>query len=362
MNPTNPLLILGLGLALGCTSPTPTPPGSSPLTPDTSPPPPRDAQVDADAPRPSDGSPSVDADCVPSREICDGLDNDCDPATEDGADSPCPDPPGARGRCDGEMGCAFSCRDGFADCNADPSDGCEVELASDPAHCGACDAACPDEVSCTDGSCTPAPITIDGVLGPGEWAGAVMADNTRETDWGIGLNALQRVRARIDSEQLAIAIEGRVESTNAIIVYVDSAADSGVCDLFGLTDGTGLVDDPLSAGLTTPSTFCADYGWATRGMSRMGVGLEDGIGWRDLVRSPGDFGWINADLAPSHCGESVCETRLPLSGLGLAPGAEIRLFVRLGNRFGTAFSNQSLPEDSGENPAEVMRLLSVPVP
>ena len=327
-----PLLLTSLlFLGLGCASEPPTPPGGDVGPPDASlrhdgeaP----DTGVDAtladatladatlmDAPMP-DGS-----DCVPSPERCDGVDNDCDPSTADDADEPCPGAPRASGVCEGAAGCTLSCLMGYADCNADlssgSSDGCEVDTVTDPAHCGACGRVCRDGESCVAGSCEAEAVLVDGIIGAGEWSTAVSATNTVATTWGAGLNELRRVLARADADNLYIAVDGVVESTNAILVYVDTAPSGGVCDLFSLTDGSGAVDDALSAGLRTPPSFCPDYAWATREMSRVAMGDDDLMGWRDIVRTPSDFGWFSADMAPSACSANACETRFPITSLGL---------------------------------------------
>jgi len=206
-------------------------------------------------------------------------------------------------------------------------------------------------------------IVIDGVVSDAEWAGAMMVANSVATDWGVGLNALSRLRAVVRDGSLFVAVEGRVESSsgNAILLYVDNdlPGTAGVADLFSLVDSTGALDDALSAGLSTPSGFDADLAWGTRAMGRAAAGFDEDMGWRDVAADVGNFSWVDSAEAPTSCGADACETRIPLSALGGPSSGTLAMFARIGNADGTAFSNQCLPEDMSAMPQSVSVLLEV---
>jgi len=207
-------------------------------------------------------------------------------------------------------------------------------------------------------------ITLDGTVTDAEWTGAVVAHDTIATDWGVGLNHLDTLRAAVVGEQLYLAIEGQMEVTNGMIAYVDAhlGAAGGISDMNTLTDTTGNLDNAVSSTLVAPAAFKADFAFGTRVMSHSGFGFDDAFGWRDIASNIADFAWISSADAPGVCSANACETRIPLTTLGAVSGSSLGVFVRLGNAMGNDFSNQSLPEDSPTAPTTIGTWLEVPVP
>jgi hypothetical protein len=203
-------------------------------------------------------------------------------------------------------------------------------------------------------------IVVDGVIGAGEWSGAAEATNGETSTWGA-TNTFTRILATVQGGTLFLAVEGQLESgaENALAVYVDNerGSGSGVTDPIDLTDGTGALDNSLSAGITTPADVQVDFAWGTRDLDRSQDGFDDRMGWRDVASDPGDFAWLDASEAPTVCGAAACETSIPLASLGGA--GDIALFGRLVNTDGTMTSNQCVPEDDPDTPAAVTMLLTV---
>jgi len=214
----------------------------------------------------------------------------------------------------------------------------------------------------SDAGPTPS-IVVDGVVGDPEWAGAESVANTVATDWGVGLNELHRLRAWADGTDLYIAVEGLLESgaENAIVLYIDhtlGGAD-GVADPADLTDGTGALDNSLSAGITTPAGFRADFAWGTKDLARAASGFDARMGFRDVASDPADFAWIDAAVAPTACSATACEARLPLATLGAGATGTIALFARLTNTGGTDLANQCLPENNPASPGTVTTVVEI---
>lgn len=205
---------------------------------------------------------------------------------------------------------------------------------------------------------TPLPLTVDGVVREGEWMGATRIVNTVSTNWGPMQNRLDALRTTISGGRLWIAVEGLVETTNAIVVYVDTDlvdTTMGLSSLSMLTDSMGSLDNALSANFINPESFYVDYAWGTRAMgtdvapvtNNSGDGFDERIGWKDVVMGAGaDFSWIGFGDAPVACGATACETSIALSRIGASSGDQIAMFVRLTNAAGDAFNSaQRLPED-----------------
>ncbi len=206
----------------------------------------------------------------------------------------------------------------------------------------------------------PPPITIDGVIGASEWAGAEEASSSTTTEWAG--SELRRLLATVRDGRLYVAVEGTVEGNNALAVYVDNALGdaSGVADLATLTDGAGSLDDALSAGFTTPSSFRADFAWGTQDMDRSASGSDARMGWRGIaVADPSDFAWIDPGTAPTTCSASACETSIDLATLGGSSPRTIALFARITNFDGLVSPNQTLPMDDPSAPRTVSVLLMV---
>jgi hypothetical protein len=215
----------------------------------------------------------------------------------------------------------------------------------------------------SSGDVTP---SIDGVVGALEWEGAVFTESTEPTDW-TG-NTLRSLRALLTDDALYIAIEGSVDSGNAIVLYLDRA-EGGVegVVLTSASDDSGALDDAItpSEPFTTYADFRADLAWGTRVLGRAAADFDDEMGWRDFVRAsaPDDLYWIDSTIAPTTCGDEACETRLPRDVLDLGDGAvrprTIALFARIMNHDGAQSPNQTLPEDDSEAPRVVSVALTL---
>lgn len=247
------------------------------------------------------------------------------------------------------------------DAGGDAGEDAEVDSGMDDA--GMDDAG--SDAGMDSGAPTP---TIDGELAAGEWD-ATAVTNSEATLW-TG-NELRSLRAFTDGSDLWVAIEGIVEGTpatevNAIVMYVDadlSDTTTGVLDPIDLTDGSGALDDSISAGYRTDPPFRADFAFGTRGMNESAEGTDARIGWRDIASDPNDFAWISGDDAPAVCGTDACETRIPLATLGAVSGNTIAMFVRINDGTGMSFNNaQCLPEDNPSDTTTVTSYYTVDVP
>lgn len=215
---------------------------------------------------------------------------------------------------------------------------------------------------------------IDGRIGDDWPASAREVRNTVASPWGGDLNALRALRVAWDDNRLYLGIDGAVEDTNAIAVYIDrdfvpGAAATGVTRIDRLSDGAGLLDDALSCAIMTlPDGFGVDMAWGTRGMrSKASADLVDGIGLRDIACSTcaADFRWVRGDDAscartPSPACEVAIEWTALYGGSRPPPLPRIGLFVRITNGAGTDLSNnQSLPEQSPPAPGVVRAVLEL---
>jgi hypothetical protein len=245
----------------------------------------------------------------------------------------------------------------------DPDAEDALDAADDPDTGDAMDAA---DMDAGDGAdAEPPGIVVDGTMEADEWDGTSTAVNTVATDWGDGLNELEALHAYTDGIDLLVAIEGTIETTNAIVLFADAdrGAGGGVCDLSTLADTGGDVDVPISAGFSTPADVCAELAFGAGTMDYVATtGYHDPLGWRDVTGPADDLAWIDGSDAPAACGTSMCEASIPLTLLGASSGNTIALFVRIVNDDGTAYSNQTLPEDDPSAPATVSELLELVVP
>lgn len=215
---------------------------------------------------------------------------------------------------------------------------------------------------------------IDGRIGDDWPASARVVRNTVTSPWGGDLNALHALRVAWDDNRLYLGIDGAVEDTNAIAVYIDrdfvpGAAATGVTRIDRLSDGAGLLDDALSCAIMTlPDGFGVDMAWGTRGMrSKASADLVDGIGLRDIACSTcgADFRWVRGDDAscartPTPACEVAIDWTALYGGSRPPPLPRIGLFVRIANGAGTDLSNhQALPEQSPPTPAVVRAVLEL---
>ncbi len=222
---------------------------------------------------------------------------------------------------------------------------------------GATDSSTSDSAPGDGGTAT---VVVDGVISPSEWDGALEATNGVASSWGT--NTLTHVRALVADGRLYLAVDAALEAgaENAVVLYIDNerASGSGVTDPADLTDTDGALDNALSAAITTPSDFQADFAWGTRDLSRVADAFDDRMGFRDVATNPADFAWVDSTEAPTVCSATVCEASILLSALGGA--GPIGVFARLVNTDGTDASNQCLPEDDVANPDVVSVILAVP--
>jgi hypothetical protein len=223
------------------------------------------------------------------------------------------------------------------------------------------------------GACTP---VVDGTItaGPTDWtAAAIAALNGVVTNW-IG-NTLNALRVCYDPNYLYLGIDGSITSPNAIAVYLDQdyplATGVRFPPLMALTDTIGILDTALSASFSSWLTgFGAEWAWGTTSMPVSKAFADpplDTAGTRGITTTT-NFAWLPAAGSGDHfvCTATACEVQIPwtyLYGIGGRPAiAHLGLFVRLVNANGTAFSNQTLPQDgAGATPAAVTLALPVDV-
>lgn len=201
------------------------------------------------------------------------------------------------------------------------------------------------------------PPVVDGVVGGTEWAAATSASSSTLTSW-TG-DELLTLRAVAIGGVLYVAVEGRVESGNAMLVYVDGdpGGAHGVADLTTLTDSSAGLDDAISAGFTQPSVFRADVAWGTTAMSHVASSADVTTGFRDLVSSPADFAWL---AGPTSCTAGACEASIATASLGPGPAPRtIALFARIASPNGLVSPNQTLPTDNPSAPRVVSVVMTV---
>ena len=203
------------------------------------------------------------------------------------------------------------------------------------------------------------PPVVDGVVGTTEWAAAVSGTSSTATIW-MG-NQLTAIHAIAIGGTLYLAIEGQIESMNAMVVYIDGdpGGTHGVADLSSLTDSTPVhsLDDAISAGFSTPSTFRADVAWGTQVMSHVALSPDVTTGFRDITTDGSNFGWIPGSTV---CTASACEASITTGALGPGPSPRtIALFARITQPDGTASPNQTLPMDNASLPRIVSVVLTI---
>jgi hypothetical protein len=191
--------------------------------------------------------------------------------------------------------------------------------------------------------------TVDGDLA--DWDAALRAaENTVATDWGVGQNELAALYVAFDETSLYVGIDGYVSGTdNAILALLDLdyGTGTGVRNLAQITDGSGSLDAVISGLLqVTDVEFGAEYAFGSKAMAEVVGNVADGAGWRRL--SPADnLPWISGTV---NAGTQVLECSIPLATLwpGGIPqaGAEVGLVVKISNYEGTAYANQTLPEEN----------------
>jgi len=222
------------------------------------------------------------------------------------------------------------------------------------------------------GSARGTPV-IDGIIGSDWPAGAIVTTNAVPSEWGPTLNALRSVRVAWDAERLYLGLDGVVEATNAMMVFIDrdylpGMSATGVTAISTLTDGMGSLDNSISCNVTeAPLGFGTDMVWGTRGMlSKAATDLNAAIGLRDVscAMCSNDFRWTLGDTAVCVGGASpACEVAIPWSALyaGAPPPVPmLGLFVRITNSEGNSLANnQCLPQQgTGDPPTAARRVLA----
>lgn len=200
----------------------------------------------------------------------------------------------------------------------------------------------------------------------------VAAEQTWESNFGVGHNQLEALRLDASPAGLAIGIEGVFKADrNALLVLidVDFGAQTGFDGLQGhLMDYDGRVDAILSSADLTASSvpgFGADAAITVWGATEMHREvLDEDAGLRGLVAplgEPDNLAWLPTSI---NFGESVrvptgvtgevspdegWETLVPWPALfpaldgDVPPGATVGVVAVLVDDDGTGFSNQALP-------------------
>ncbi len=208
---------------------------------------------------------------------------------------------------------------------------------------------------------------LDGLFS-GDWdASSTVATNSVVTAWGAGLNELKFANIAYDKDNLYFGVSGVVEAGNAIVVYFDTdygaAPATGTKNPGDFKDVSGAVDDAISSALlNAEAKIGIDYALATIGMAGFDgkdLAKSTAAGWRNLSNT-GDFGWIGA---PIVCAANSIpavppgmEAAIPLATLyplGIPKtGVTLKWLVVIGNKDGTAVSNQFLPMQLGQPDAK----------
>jgi len=237
---------------------------------------------------------------------------------------------------------------------------------------GAIDAGAVDAGASDAGSPRGTPV-LDGIIGSDWPAGALIATNTVSSTWGGALNSLRSIRVAWDGTRLYLGIDGAVEASNAMLVFIDrdyvaGMTPTGAPIVSALSDGTGVLDNSISCNVTeAPAGFGVDMVWGTRGMlSKTATEVRDAIGLREVgcTACRSDFRWTLGDSAVCVGGASPsCEVAIEwtaLYGGAPPPVPSLGLFVRITNPEGNDLSNnQCLPEQaSGDAPTVARRVLA----
>ena len=202
---------------------------------------------------------------------------------------------------------------------------------------------------------------LDGINSPDEWP-YLLTVNAIPTSWGDNVNELSTAWAAFDETYLYIAFEAYVEKadgtpSNALVVYLDKDFGTGTgvsdCNTLNDKDGSGNLDQALSGGLViNVEGFGADLAAGTVGTNSVveGEGFSPWVGWR-MLDDLSNFSWIQGTVASGTDG--WIEMAIPYSVLfsdGQVPsgGTTIGAFAVIGNKWGSEYSNQSLPSQDLE--------------
>jgi len=214
----------------------------------------------------------------------------------------------------------------------------------------------PTTVSVTDGVTTKTldfqyadlvSVAADGLLS--EWpTSTLLADDTANAGWDY--NDLNTLYVGFDEEALAIGIDGAVEASNAVVVYLDfDYGNSTGQTPSSLQDSFGSLDSALSAPSISVSDAAFGAEWACGAFGAADVdGFSDTAGCRDLS-NPDDLGWFSSTVT---WGAAGVEIKVPWAQLGLSPvpgGRTLGLFVRIVNEDGGLVSPEGLPSSAAAN-------------
>jgi hypothetical protein len=211
---------------------------------------------------------------------------------------------------------------------------------------------------------TSVPITIDGVLDPGEWAGALEVTTATPPTSGFEGDRLERLLARRTATHLVIGVEGTIQPGHAMLLLLD--ADYGGSDGVVLTGAAlGDVAGTLDRAISSPPWFTLlelrpDYAWGVTEMPTTVDGSSDVAGWRDIATDPDAFRSLTTSTRTA-CRASACETAILLGPGGIENVGEIALAVRISNG-SSDLSNQTLPLDSPTTPEALSTVLRLPPP
>lgn len=208
--------------------------------------------------------------------------------------------------------------------------------------------------------------TLDGNVteGAGDWtADQHVGAGTTATDWGA--NVLTDLYVAYDANNLYIGVVGFVESSNALVVYIDTdygPASVGLPSIAGATDNSGALDNAVSADIVvTDPSWQVDWAVGTKGMATNQGGMSDGAGWRNIGVDGTNFPWAVGDVV---AGSGGFEAAIPLASIFGGPpaaGTTIALFVRLVNEDGQFMANQTVPTDNPADPGSVSQVITITI-
>jgi len=193
-----------------------------------------------------------------------------------------------------------------------------------------------------------ASITVDGSLS--DWDSLLQqVTNDQTTDATPG--ALHVLYVAFDDDRLYVGVQGTMDATESIVLYldVDDGQSTGVSDMSTLLDNTGSLDDAISGTLTVSATgFGAEFAAGSIGGAQVDEALDDAAGWRGLANLA-DLAWLTGTVKVGQDALEFSVAKSVLWPTGVpAAGARVAIVVKLlKDAYGVAYSNQTLPQDSG---------------
>jgi hypothetical protein len=192
--------------------------------------------------------------------------------------------------------------------------------------------------------------TVDGTVGSDWPAWCLLADDTAAAGWDN--NDLDKLYVGFDDQYLYIGIVGAVESTNAMLAFIDTDFGAGTgFSPTGLSDNDGPLDGAITG--TGVKVFVPNFGaeyaagaFGVAGQELTSLDASGRSGVRGFAGSPGNFSWLPGHIVQSATG---LELRIERAVLGLAPSAsghEVALFVRIVNQDGEYPNPEGLPSST----------------